>query len=226
MSVPPSRHIHPSIIVRLMSVPPSRHIHSSIFDICAAFLSHSPVHHQPVDICAAFPSHSPVYQIDIHNGFHHVDLCDEIYKHPNHKLRFSVPRYPMAGGTQGCRQESSLTRRGYCSLSPPGQCIVWGGRSGTTMPIHFTDTCHWHLYDSFDANTLLLSGLAKTICYMTIADVSNNNLLGPQRELIQWRSKHCINMNHVNELMLTPMLILLVSMVTMTTLTPCVYAVA
>jgi hypothetical protein len=61
---------------------------------------------------------------------------------------------------------------------------------------------------------------------MTIADVSNNNLLGPQSELIQWRSKHCINMNHVNELMLTLMLMLLLSMVTRTTMTPCVYAVA
>jgi hypothetical protein len=34
-----------------------------------------------------------------------------------------------------------------------------------------------------------------------MADVSNNNLSGPQRELIQWHSKLCINMNHVQELM-------------------------
>jgi len=102
-------------------------IHHRPVDICAAFPSHSPVHHPMVDICAAFPSHSLVYQIDIHNGFHHVDLRDDIYKHPNHNLRFPVPRYLMARGTRSCRQESSLTRRGYCPLSPPGQCIVLGG---------------------------------------------------------------------------------------------------
>jgi hypothetical protein len=34
-----------------------------------------------------------------------------------------------------------------------------------------------------------------------VADVSNKNLSGPQRELIQWHSKLCINMNHVQELM-------------------------
>ena len=108
---------------------------------------------RPVDICAAFPSHSPVHQIDIRNGFHHVDLCDDIYKHPNHKLCFPVPRYSMARGTRGCRQESSLKRRGYRPWSPPGQCVVWGGRSGTTMPIHLTDTCCWRLYDSFNAHS-------------------------------------------------------------------------
>jgi hypothetical protein len=51
------------------------------------------------------------------------------------------------------------------------------------------------------ANTLHLSGLAKLVCCKTVADVSNNNLSGPQRELIQWHSKLCINMNHVQELM-------------------------
>ncbi len=34
-----------------------------------------------------------------------------------------------------------------------------------------------------------------------MADVSNKYLSGPQRELIQWHSKLCINMNHVQELM-------------------------
>ncbi len=94
----------------------------------------------------------------------------------------------MACGTWGCRQESSLTRCDYRPCSPPGQCIVWEGRSGTTMPVHLTETCHWHLYDSFDANTLHPSGLAKPVCCKTVADVSNNNLEGPQRELIQWHS--------------------------------------
>ncbi|MEG8004572.1 hypothetical protein, partial [Listeria monocytogenes] len=41
-----------------------------------------------------------------------------------------------------------------------------------------------HLLSSIVANTLHLSGLAKPIC-KTVADVSNNNLSGPQRELIQ-----------------------------------------
>ena len=54
---------------------------------------------------------------------------------------------------------------------------------------------------SIVANTLHLSGLAKPVCCKTVADVSNRNLSGPQRELIQWHSKLCINMNHVQELM-------------------------
>ena len=58
-----------------------------------------------------------------------------------------------------------------------------------------------HLLSLIVANTLHLSGLAKPVCYKTVADVSNNNLSGPQRELIQWHSKLCINMNHVQELM-------------------------
>ena len=58
-----------------------------------------------------------------------------------------------------------------------------------------------HLLSSIVANTLNLSGLAKPVCCKTVADVSNNNLLGPQRELIQWHSKLCINMNHVQDLM-------------------------
>jgi hypothetical protein len=58
-----------------------------------------------------------------------------------------------------------------------------------------------HLLSSIVANTLHLSGLAKPVCCKTVADVSNNNLSGPLRELIQWHSKLCINMNHVQELM-------------------------
>ncbi len=53
--------------------------------------------------------------------------------------------------------------------------------------------------------------LAKPVCYKTVADVSKNNLSGHQRELIQWHSKLCINMNLVQELMLNPVLISLVS---------------
>ena len=58
-----------------------------------------------------------------------------------------------------------------------------------------------HLLSSVVANTLHLAGLAKPVCCKTVADVTNNNLTGPQRELIQWHSKLCINMNHVQELM-------------------------
>jgi len=58
-----------------------------------------------------------------------------------------------------------------------------------------------HLLSSIVANTLHLSGLAKPVCCKTVTDVSNKNLSGPQRELIQWHSKLCINMNHVQELM-------------------------
>jgi hypothetical protein len=58
-----------------------------------------------------------------------------------------------------------------------------------------------HLLSSIEANTLQLSGLDKPICCKSVANVSNNNLSGPQRELIQWHSKLCINMNHVQELM-------------------------
>ena len=54
-----------------------------------------------------------------------------------------------------------------------------------------------HLLSSIVANTLQLSGLDKPICCKSVADVSNNNLSGPQRELIQWHLKLCINMNHV-----------------------------
>jgi len=58
-----------------------------------------------------------------------------------------------------------------------------------------------HLLSLIVANTLHLSGLAKPVCCKTVADVSNKNLSGPQRELIQWHLKLCINMNHVQELM-------------------------
>jgi len=48
--------------------------------------------------------------------------------------------------------------------------------------------------------------MAKPVCCKTMADVSIKNLSSPQRELIQWHSKLCINMNLVEEMMLTPML--------------------
>jgi hypothetical protein len=50
------------------------------------------------------------------------------------------------------------------------------------------------LLSSIVVNTLHLTGLAKPICCKTMADVSNKNLSGPQRELIQWHLKLCINM--------------------------------
>ena len=50
-----------------------------------------------------------------------------------------------------------------------------------------------HLLSSVVANTLNVTGLAKPVCCKTVADV--------QRELIQWHSKLCINMHHVQELM-------------------------
>jgi len=45
-----------------------------------------------------------------------------------------------------------------------------------------------------------LSSISLTLA---VGAFSNNNLLGPQRELIQWHSKLCINMNLVQELMFT-----------------------
>ncbi len=51
-----------------------------------------------------------------------------------------------------------------------------------------------HLLSSVVANTLHLAGLAKPFCCKTVADVRNNNLTEPQRELVQWHSKLCINM--------------------------------
>jgi hypothetical protein len=58
-----------------------------------------------------------------------------------------------------------------------------------------------HLLSSFVSNVLHLPGLAKPICCKTASDVTNNNLSGPQRELVSWHTKLCINMNHVQELM-------------------------
>ena len=115
---------------------------------------------RPVDIGAAFlSSPSPFRQVDICHGYHHANLRVGAYKHPHHKSRsrFPVPRYSMARGTLQCRSESSdsLTRRGYRPRSPPGQGIVRGGRFGTRMPVHLTDTCRWRLYDSFDAHSQL-----------------------------------------------------------------------
>ena len=116
ISVLPSRHIHPSIFIRLISVPSSHHIHPSIFTRLISVLPSRHIHPSIIIRLISVPP-----SCHIHQWIPHVDLRDDIYKHPNHKLRFPVPRYPMARGTQGCRQESSLTRRGYCPLSPPGQ---------------------------------------------------------------------------------------------------------
>jgi hypothetical protein len=58
-----------------------------------------------------------------------------------------------------------------------------------------------HLLPSFVSNVLHLPDLAKPICCKTASDVTNNNLSGPQRELVSWHAKLCINMNHVQELM-------------------------
>ena len=63
------------------------------------------------------------------------------------------------------------------------------------------DTYGPHLLTSVVANTLHLTGLAKPVCCKAVADVTNHNLFGPQRELFLWHTKLCINMNHVQELM-------------------------
>jgi len=62
--------------------------------------------------------------------------------------------YCLGGGglAQQCPSISLTLAR---PRSPPGQGIVRGGRSGTKMPIHLTDTCRWCLYDSFDAHSQL-----------------------------------------------------------------------
>ena len=122
-ALPSHSPVHHCPVDICVAFPSHSPIHHRLADICAASPSHSPIHHRPVDICAAFPSHSSIHQIDICNGFHNVYLHDAIFKHPNHKSNFSVPRYPMTRGMQACRQESSLTRRGYCPCSPPVQCI-------------------------------------------------------------------------------------------------------
>jgi hypothetical protein len=106
-----------------------------------------------VNIGATFSSPPPFHQVDIRHGYHHANLRVGAYKHPHHKLRFPIPRSSMARGMQQCRQESSWKRRGFHPHSPPGQGIVRGGRSGTTMPVPLTDTCHWRLYGSFDAHS-------------------------------------------------------------------------
>ena len=110
---------------------------------------------RPVDICAAFPSRSTLHQMDIHDGFFHVNLRDVPYRHPNHKSCSPVPQYPMTQGRRGHQRESSLKRGGYYPCSTPGQCFVGGGRSDTPMPVHLTDSCRWHLYDSLGAHSQL-----------------------------------------------------------------------
>ena len=42
---------------------------------------------------------------------------------------------------------------------------------------------------------------SKNRCYKTVADESNKNLTGPQRELLQWHWKLCTSTYHVQELM-------------------------
>jgi hypothetical protein len=58
-----------------------------------------------------------------------------------------------------------------------------------------------HLLSLFVSNILDLPGLAHPIYCKTVSDVTNHNLSGPQRELVSWHSKLCINMHQVQELM-------------------------
>jgi hypothetical protein len=100
-------------------------VHLCMVDICAAFLSHSPFHLRTVDICAAFSSHSPVHLCP-------DDICAAFSSHSPVFVRliFVPPScHIYLSNFMRCTscQESSLTRRGWCPLSPPGQCIVWGG---------------------------------------------------------------------------------------------------
>ncbi len=69
------------------------------------------------------------------------------YKHPNHKFCYPVSRYHIAQGRQECRQELSLKQHGYHPCSIPGKFISQGEGSGTAMPVHLTDTCHWHPFN-------------------------------------------------------------------------------
>ncbi len=65
-----------------------------------------------VDICAAFPSHSSLNQLDIYDGFHHVNPRNSTYKHPNHKSQCTDSRYPMSQGRWGRWQEYSSRSSG------------------------------------------------------------------------------------------------------------------
>ena len=95
---------------------------------------------RPVDLRAAFPSHPTFRQLDIRQGFHHVTLRDSTYKHPNHKSRSPRPHYSTSGGRRGYQQEPSWSRRVCHPHATPGQRFVWGRRSGTTTPVHLTDS--------------------------------------------------------------------------------------
>jgi hypothetical protein len=58
-----------------------------------------------------------------------------------------------------------------------------------------------HLLSAVMANILDLVSLGKPLLCRTVANASNHNLSGPQRELLQWQWKLCINMQHLQELM-------------------------
>ena len=59
------------------------------------------------------------------------------------------------------------------------------------------------LLSSVIATTLQLDdiGVATPLCCKTVADDSNKNLTGPQKELLQWHWKLCTSTYHVQELM-------------------------
>ena len=96
---------------------------------------------RPVDIRATFLTQPTVHWLDIHQGFHHVPLHDSTYKHPNHKSCSPHPHYSTSSGRQGYQQEPSWPGHVCHPHATPGQCFVWGRRSGTTMPINLTDSC-------------------------------------------------------------------------------------
>ncbi len=78
---------------------------------------------RPVDICAAFKSQSSIRQQDIHNDFHRLDIQHATYKHPNHKSRSPVSRYPNSHGRREYRQESSSKQNDYHHSSKSEQFL-------------------------------------------------------------------------------------------------------
>jgi hypothetical protein len=120
-----------------------------------------------VDIRSAFPSQSPFCHFDSRHGYHHVNLCVGAYKHPNHKSCSPCSQCYNSCGRQGHRQESSWSRQVCCPHSTSGQCFVRKRRFGTTISVHFTDTCLWCFYDSFDAHSQLRINNTYR-CYQTL----------------------------------------------------------
>ena len=105
--------------------------------------------------------------------------------------------------------EATVTGRLIIMRLPANHIVDIPIVSSTNLPVVFQpqptleeqDTYGPHLLSSVFANTLHLTGLAKPVCCKTLADVTNHSLSGPQRELILWHTKLCINMNHVQQLM-------------------------